>query len=213
MKCSPFSTDQWPRTNVHQPLRAHLVRAQARDQVPRLAPARCPRPGDLDIDTEDQIDAREVGRLPDVVDLLTFPNPKPSGVDLDPLFFDGLGVGRLFGGVVEAGLYGLEQLGLVVLDGEQEVAVGFQKHLGQGPLAKQGVAGEQPEERVMVEQLVETGFSAWGSVGLPSVTGNWAKQRFTSWAKTLSMWMGSPSASCPCLLVLPSTAAVMAAAV
>jgi hypothetical protein len=54
---------------------------------------------------------------------------------------------------VEAGLEGLEQLGLVVLDGEQEVAVGSQEHLGQGPLAKQGVTGEQPEERVMVEQL------------------------------------------------------------
>ncbi len=71
---------------LHQPLRAHLVPAHARDQVTRLAPDRYPRLRDLAIDAKDQIDAREVGRLPDVVDLLTFPDPEPSGVDLDPFF-------------------------------------------------------------------------------------------------------------------------------
>lgn len=77
----------------HQPLRAHLVPAHARDQVARLAPDRYARLRDLAIDAEDQIDAREVGRLPDRVDLLTFPDPEPSGVDLAPFFSTALASG------------------------------------------------------------------------------------------------------------------------
>ena len=87
---------------LHQTLRTHLVPAQARDQVARFAPALHPRLGDLIIDTKDQIDARKVGRLTDVIDLLAFPDPESSGVDLTPFFSTLLASGALFGGIVKA---------------------------------------------------------------------------------------------------------------
>ena len=71
------------------------------------------------------------------------------------LFFDGLRVGLARGGVAEAGQDRLQQLGLVVLDCEQEVAARPQQDMGQGPLGEEGVAGEQPDERVVLEQFLE----------------------------------------------------------
>jgi hypothetical protein len=44
---------------------------------------------------------------------------------------------------------------LIVLDREQEVAVRFQQDTGQGPLGEEGVAGEQPDERVVLEQFLQ----------------------------------------------------------
>ena len=45
--------------------------------------------------------------------------------------------------LLEAGLHSLEQGRLVVLDREQEVPVGIEDHLGQGPLGEQGVGGAE----------------------------------------------------------------------
>jgi hypothetical protein len=71
---------------LHQTLRTHRVPAQARDQVACFASALYPRLGDFMIDTKDQIDARKMGRLTDVIDLRAFPDPESSGVDLTPFF-------------------------------------------------------------------------------------------------------------------------------
>ena len=118
---------------------------------------------DLGIDPQDQLDAGELGRLADVVDLLAFHDPEPSGVQLVPFFSTDFASGCAPGGVVEAGQDRLQQVGLVVLDGEQEVAVGLQDHPGQGPLGEQGVGGEQPDARVMLEQLRRGRASAPGA--------------------------------------------------
>jgi hypothetical protein len=72
----------------------------------------------------------------------------------------------VFGGIVKAGLDGFEQRGLVVFDGKQKVAVGVAEDLGQGSLAKQGIAGEQPEQRVMVKQLLQAVLQRLGFGGL-----------------------------------------------
>jgi hypothetical protein len=71
---------------LHQPLWADLVPAQARDQIAGLAPDRHARLGDFGIDAKDQIEAREVRRLPDVIDLLAVPDPKASDLDLGSFF-------------------------------------------------------------------------------------------------------------------------------
>lgn len=59
---------------------------------------------------------------------------------------------------MEAGLDGFEPVGLVVLDREQEVAVGVEDRLGQGPLRKQSIGGEETEKRVVLQQLREAGL-------------------------------------------------------
>jgi hypothetical protein len=82
------------------------------------------------------------------------------------LFFDGLGVGLAPLRVQEAGQDRLQQARLVVLDGEEEVAVGRQDHAGQRPLAEQGVAGEEPQEGVVLDQLGQAALEGLGLGGL-----------------------------------------------
>ena len=68
-----------------------------------------------------------------------------------PPFSRGLRVEGPLGGVLEARLDGLQQVGLVVLDHEEGGAVGLEDHAGQRPLREQGVGGGQPRERAMVQ--------------------------------------------------------------
>ncbi len=63
---------------------------------------------------------------------------------------------------MEAGSDRLQQLGWVVLDREQEVAVGLQEHAGQGPLGQQRIGGEEPEERVVPQPLLQAPLQRLG---------------------------------------------------
>ena len=72
-----------------------------------------------------------------------------------PLFFDALGIGLDPFRVVKARQDRLEQGGLIFLDGQQEIAVGLEDHSSQRPLAKQSIAGEEAEKRVVFDQLSE----------------------------------------------------------
>src|SRR5947209_759779 len=71
---------------AHQALRARLVGAEAGDEMARLQARLGAGLFDLAIDPEDQLDAREPGRLADVGDLVAFDHPKPSGVEFVPFF-------------------------------------------------------------------------------------------------------------------------------
>src|SRR4051812_45230296 len=64
----------------------HLVRREAADEVAGLMAARDARDGDVQVDSQDQLDAGEGGRLADVGDLLALHDPDPAGVDLAPFF-------------------------------------------------------------------------------------------------------------------------------
>ena len=68
-------------------------------------------------------------------------------------------------GVVEASLMGFEQVGLVVLDLEHEVATGLEDRLGQGPLREEGIGREDLEEGVVFQQLRQGGLEGLGFGG------------------------------------------------
>lgn len=74
-------------------------------------------------------------------------------------------------GVEEARQDRLEQTRLVVLEGEEEVAVGLQDRVGQRPLAEQGVGGEEAEERVVLDQLGQAGLERLRFGGLAAGDG------------------------------------------
>lgn len=51
---------------------------------------------------------------------------------------------------------------MVVLDREQKVATGLEDYLRQGPLCKQGVGREDPDERVVFQQLLQPRLEGLG---------------------------------------------------
>ena len=56
----------------------------------------------------------------------------------------------------------LQKVRLVLFHSEQKIAIRFEKHFGQRPLCEQGIGREEPQERVMVQQLRQAGFERLG---------------------------------------------------